>query len=139
MPREDALQSAMSKFRSSASRLNQLTDSAAAAVKQLEGFLQECGIGLHAFVRIPEFTESNEPAFLEWRRVGQAYRICVVLGAPEHETVKPWSDCTREVKLSAIAALPNLVTELATGIDKQAVAAQRAVETVTNVLKSLEG
>ena len=140
----DALSSAVSKLRASSARLNQLTDDAAATVKEVEEFLsQECSIGIPTYLCIHQATEEYEASrHLAYRRIGSTFRIALAWwrdGDPEDEFVKPWSDCSRDEKLESIKKLPDLLTEIARNVDHRIVASEKAVESVSQALQSLTG
>jgi hypothetical protein len=137
------LSTSIDKLRKSASRLNRITDQASETVKEVEAFLnKECSAGVQAFVKIKEIGEEEDSAayWLEYRRVGQKYRIAVTktypMGPPD-EDVKPWSDCARDVKLEAITKLPDLIQEIAKKLDEQIVAAEAGVNAAVAVLVAL--
>lgn len=141
----ESLSTSISKLRKSTARLNQITDQASDTVRELEEFLnRECSVGIHAFVKVKDvdngdFTFSQ---WLEYRRVGQKYRIAVVWGSdidPEEESVKAWSDCSRDEKLEAVAKLPDLIEVIAEKVNEKVESAQAAAGTAQAVLKALTG
>ena len=140
----DALSSAVSKLRTSSARLNQLTDDAAATVKQVEEFLgQECSIGIPAFVQIREATKPGElEEYFEYRHMGSGFRFVYVtspFNSPDDEHVAMWSNCGRDVKLETIKRLPDLLAEIAKKVDDRIVEAEKTMESVSQVLHSLIG
>lgn len=140
----DALSSAVSKLRTSSARLNQLTDDAAATVKQVEEFLgQECSIGIPAYVHIRQATKPGETdEYFEYRQMESGFRFVYVtapFNSPDDEHVKLWSNCSRKVKLEAIKKLPDLLAEIAKKVDDRIEQAEKTMESVSQALHSLTG
>ncbi len=138
-----SLPKSIDHIKDAASRLNAITDAASVTVRELENFLNEvCSIGIHAWVKVREDADQHVTStqYLEYRRVGQRYRIAVVWGNdvdPEHENVKPWSDCSRDEKLETVALLPELIEVVAKKVDEKIRDAESASLAVSNVLESL--
>lgn len=140
----DELSASIEKLRETSTRLNQLTDEANYTVQALERFLSdECSIGVFASVIVKSGGSGSEYAgsqYLEYRRVGSKYRIAVVWGdESQDEAVKPWSDCSRDVKLESVQMLPELLLALSRNVDQQVEAAEKATESVSQVLKTFKG
>lgn len=140
----DALSSAVSKLRTSSARLNQLTDDAAATVKEVEDFLgRECSIGIPSYLQIQKAAEpGDDDVFLAYCRIGSSFRIAHVrcpYDGSENEYVKPWSDCSRDVKLETIKKLPDLLTAIAKNVDDRIEEAEKTMRSVSQVLQSLTG
>ncbi len=140
----DALSSAVSKLRASSARLNQLTDEAAATVKEVEEFLgQECSIGISTSLQVQKAAEpGDDDVYLEYRRIGSRFRIAYVrcpYDGTQTEHVKPWSDCSRNVKLQIIKKLPDLLAAIAKKVDDRIEEAEKTMESVSQVLQSLTG
>ncbi|MDM4014982.1 hypothetical protein [Roseiconus lacunae] len=79
--------------------------------------------------------------YLEYRRVGNRFRIAVVWGwenDPENETVKPWSDCSRDDKLETLKKLPDLLVALTENVDTRITEAEATMESISAVLDPLK-
>ena len=135
------ISASLKTLRSAASHLNKLTDQANSSVELVESFLShECRIGAHAFVQVDD-EGGDITQYLEYRKIGSRYRIAVVYADEAGEDVKvtPWSDCSRDDKLETIKKLPELLVELLSKLNEQAIEAEKATETVHNVVKLLTG
>lgn len=126
----------MSRLRQSSARLNQLSDEAAATIKSTEEFLtKECSIGLYGSVVLEHYEEPGNYEFwkrLSFQKYKNKFRIVIVEYAsydPE-ESVKPWSDCDRETKISTIQLLPELLEDIAKSAEKKVQATEKALSTV---------
>jgi len=133
------LAEAIGRLHSSSARLNQLTDEANTTVKEVEDFLnKECSAGIFASVIVSETDFGSES--LEYRRVGQRYRIAIVWREFDNEmdpAVKPWSECSRDEKIETIERLPALIIEVAKRLDEKILDAEKAVVAVSQVLQNL--
>ena len=136
--------SALAKLKQSADILNAITDTASDSVKSIEEFLsKECSIGFHSYVcvRSPG-EETPESVFLEYRRIGNKFRIAVVevdALEPDREYLRAWSDCPRNLKMETIEKLPELIDKITEQVELEIVSANDAMHTVNDVLKSLTG
>ncbi len=140
------LDTAVAKLRASTESLNNITDNIADVVRQVEDFLNDaCSAGVHAWVTVSEQmderTGHSSYQGLEYRRVGQRFRIAVTWGwdaDPENEDVKAWAECTRDVKLDTAKKLPELVIEIAKKIDSRVTEAEQTTAAVSTVLRALK-
>ena len=135
---------ALLKLKQNADKLNAITDTASASVKSIEQFLSnECSIGFHSFVHVDGPNEDSPVSIhLEYRRIGNRYRIAVVeydASEPDREHARAWSDCPRNLKIETIEKLPNLIDKITERVESEIVSANDAMLTVNNVLKSLTG
>ncbi|MEW6330816.1 MAG: hypothetical protein AB1560_05075 [Pseudomonadota bacterium] len=135
------LSSSLEALRSTASRLNTLTNQANESVRLVEQFLsQECSIGIYAFVLVREISPDLS-LYLEYRKVGTRFRIAVVEGDPigEQERITPWSDCNRDTKLETITKLPELINTITQKLNEEIEKAEKATNSVIKSLKMLTG
>ncbi len=140
------LTSAVGRLRTSAARLNSLTDEVADLVREVEDFLNvECSVGVTASVKIEE--DENQDGswwqYLEYHRKGDRFRITVreghdFSGMPE-DCEKSWAEVTREMKLKAAEKLPQLLIAIADAVDKKVETAQAAKESIENLIGTDEG
>ncbi len=140
---------AVTGLRIASTRLNMLTDKAAAVVKQVEKFLNdECHTGVEASVLVSEHYAEDEPGrYVETRdlvycRIGQRFRIAVDWrcdGADVSSVPKPWSDCTREDKLETLEKLPDLLHAIAERLGGQIKKAEKSLATASAVTDALFG
>lgn len=135
--------SAISKLKSSTSKLNSLSDEAAETIKSVENFLsKDCSIGFDAYVEITELSDKQLNKYLEYRKIGNNYRIAVVtnrVNTDQELSVKAWSDCGRVTKIKSIKKLPDLIIDITEKVDEKITEAEVAAKTATNVLDSLTG
>jgi hypothetical protein len=141
------LSASIQKLRESASKLNQLTDQANLTVQTVEHLLRdECKVGTPASIRLNELPKNSglvnvtlsesQGDFLSFCKVGSNFRIAVVKKTPNEDTVTPWSDCPRDLKLETIRKLPDLVSKLIAEIDKRINDAEAALADVSGILNS---
>lgn len=113
----DELSDAVERLRTSAERLNRISDQAAELVRDVERFLEESRVGVSASVHIsygasdPDAVEAEWEDRLEYRRLDSGkFRIAVSRtyenAPPEEEEVRAWSECTRDQKLESLELLP---------------------------------
>lgn len=140
----DSISSAMSTLKNSADKLNTITNKAASTVKNIEAFLSsECSIGFNERVLIKKNDFSS--TYLEYRRVGSNFRITVTNSSntntilTKKETVKAWSDCSRDIKIESLEKLPDLIIAITKHVEKEITKADVARNTAMQVLNSLKG
>lgn len=51
---------------------------------------------------------------------------------------KPWSDCTREVKLQGFLKLPKLLTQIVENVEAEIREAEKVSATVTKLVQSIQ-
>ena len=141
--KEPDLPDAVQSLRSISPRLNAITDRANETVRDVEQFLNdECSIGLPAFTVI-SFDNGDEEdyagTYLGYVRVGPKYRIAVATldNASNIQSVKPWTDCSREEKLESFGKLPDLLARIAERAEEQIQTAEKAAKTVADTLAAL--
>ncbi len=139
------LHQAVQHLRAATSLLNQNLDEAGATVRAVEDFLNdECNVGIPASVTVSAGTDNDSGISfgteLSYIRIGPRFRVAVTRwndANPEDSTIKPWSDCTREIKMEAIRKLPELLVEVANQLDEHLKEAQAAIATAKSVLGAL--
>jgi hypothetical protein len=122
-------------------QLNDATDEAAQAVRQIESFLDECGVGLFFCLVVME-NEDNEAVHLLYQRVRDRFRIAVrvqnmdAMGIRDN-TLVPWAESPRHIKMLTFPYVPELlkvvVGGLAAEIDKTTSTTQLAGEIMAAV------
>jgi hypothetical protein len=124
--------------------LNALTDKANEVVRRTELFLREkCRVGGRASVPVPSLHEDDDPegpaweTYLEYERYKGDYRILVthLVDGDPHET-KPWAECSRDIKLKTLDALPELIGELLKKVRKQIADTQAKVDLLDGMIPS---
>ena len=135
-------------LRSSSSRLNQLTDEAAAIVRAVEDFLNtECSSGVRAFVQVSSTTEGY-PDYertvvqtLAYTRIGARFRIANIWSSDDEPDgqVKPWSDSTRDDKLATLEKLPELIAEISKALVHKIDTAEKSLAAASDLAKALVG
>lgn len=139
---DKTLSDALSRIRSESSRLNDVSDQLKETVKEIEQFLNEISLGIHAWAVVESADHPTDPSkFLEFRRIGSRFRFAVVTGAeatPEHELVKPWNDCSRVEKVETIQKLPELIAHLGKQIQERNKSAEASLGTAQAVLQQLQ-
>jgi hypothetical protein len=127
----------MARLQQSAAALNQISDTAAKTVKEVEGFLETCSIGVPAYVMFADGPSDDDHGYLAYVRVGNRFRIAVSFGEdPDREYVRAWSDCPRDIKLDSFAKLPELLAHIAKRADEKIVAATNAVNEIGKTFAS---
>lgn len=122
--------SSLRKLEDAAIRLNQLTDKGSEQVRRLEGMLNELSIGVTVAV---QFCETPKRSLEYRRRTDRSYHIAVVSHIP-YEEVKSWEQCSREIKLQAINALPELIEKLTLTIEAKISEAVEALARLSQIL-----
>jgi hypothetical protein len=131
------------ELQKSADDLNELTDKANEVVRRVEIFLGEkCRVGGYAGVNIlsDEVPSDEGPdceSYLVYDRYKGDYRILVAncVNGDEVEK-KPWAECSREVKLTALDFLPELISSLHAQVKEQIGAAQAKIERLDKMFPS---
>jgi hypothetical protein len=131
--------SAIESLRSLTPRLNAATDLANKTVRDAEEFLnEECSAGIPACVQFRS-SENGPGYFLEYKRIGQRFRIAVVQATDEGRelSVRPWSDCTRDEKLESFKKLPELLARIAKDVETMVNEAESTAKAVAASLAGL--
>jgi hypothetical protein len=127
-------------LRNLSTRLNTITDRANESVREVEKFLnEECSIGIKAHIKIRDIADGVPEANLEYRRVGSRYRIAVVeINEQGQDTkVKPWTDCSRNDKLSSFEFLPELLANIASSVEESLQEAETTARKVADAIAAL--
>ena len=158
-------QSAVAALRNITPKLNKVTDSANAAVREAERVLAEIGVGLPAEVQFDagDYRGGDEDGYsvrcrlLSFERVSGKFRICIVDetrsgSALEHDRfgdtvltgeavtsrqVFLWDQANRETRLEAVTVLGQLIEELAGKAQQVSERAEAAIQPATDILDSL--
>jgi hypothetical protein len=141
----DDLSVAFERLRTSTQQLNAICDSAAQVIRETEAFLEECHVGIPAYVEVKRDDVTGEGRYfdlvhLSYARYKGKFRISVVntpasASGPEDEAVRPWSESSRDEKLETLEFLPKLLIELAKSVDERKEKAKEAITTVTSLLQ----
>ncbi|AMV25338.1 hypothetical protein VT84_13135 [Gemmata sp. SH-PL17] len=125
----DELSAAIERLRTSTQRLNAATDAAAQLLKDVEAFLEEANVGVPASVSLgygaydAEAESPDWEDFLSYRRLNSKFRIALIRrdisSKPFTETVRAWSECTRDEKIDILAALPDLLIEISKRVNEK--------------------
>jgi hypothetical protein len=125
------------------SHLNDLTDRAAQTVQDVEKFLDSCNIGIE--VSVPIINQeigadaNKDIGHLEYRIVGRNRQSRIMVRDSSTNDVRAWSECTRDLKIKSIGALPELIRSLTSVVTHKLTEAERALEKVSQLLShSLE-
>ncbi|MHC4447690.1 MAG: hypothetical protein ACYSXF_07930 [Planctomycetota bacterium] len=126
-------------------QLNDATDAAGQAVRQIEAFLDKCGIGLFFCLVVME-NDENGAVHLVYQRVRDRFRIAVRAHnmpamAMRDNTLVPWVECPRNIKMLTFPCIPELlkviVGGLAAEIEKTTSTTQLAEEMMAAVQPGL--
>lgn len=117
-------------------RLNQLCDEGAATIRELEDVLEKMNVGVPASVKLVD--EDDGCGYWEiesfvYSRIGSRFRIGhyrADASGPDSVVEKPWSDCSRQIKIDTLHRLPDLVAAIADEVEKRAKLAETAIATV---------
>jgi hypothetical protein len=126
----------LSQIEHLAPQLNDATDAASRAVRQIEAFLDKCGINLSFCLVVMEDDEGGTMELL-YQRVRD--RSCVAVRvhnmpatAMRDNSLVPWLECPRHVKMLTFPHIPELlkiiVGGLAAEIDKTTSATELAAQ-----------
>lgn len=129
MPRivtlDEKLSRSLHRLRSSAAELNSLTEAIAETVARVERFLvAECQVGIETYVEIGLYDGVTYD--LGYRRLGNNWRIVLEARQPGVPN-RPWSDCSRDLKLWSAPALPALIEDLDEQVSNRVSRAQDAL------------
>lgn len=125
-------------LRYAAQQLNQAADNANEVVRETEEFLGDtCGIGVEKFVKV--WADTHRACSLGYARHDGKFRIIVKVDSRdgEYDLFKPWLESPRELKLSTVTGLPNLIDEIAEELNAGVALAKKAEEAISEVRKRL--
>ena len=140
------LSTQLHELQKSTDDLNAITDKANDVVRRAEIFLREkCRVGGWASVYIPIPEEDEDPeggptweTYLRYDRYKGDYRIVVEHSMDgEPHSVKPWAECSRDIKLETLEALPALIEELHKKVRKQIAGVQAKVDRLDSMIPSV--
>jgi hypothetical protein len=128
---EDDHSASLRQLRGASDELNALTDRANELVRRTERYLRdECHVGGTHHVHVPSMDVTAETSdgppgpdwatYLGYERYKGEHRIVVshLLDADPHE-IKPWAECSRDIKLKTLDALPELIQRLLETVNEQ--------------------
>jgi hypothetical protein len=128
------LSNALSELVDSARRLNDLTDQATTAVNVVEEVLGKLSIGIGVWVAFDSRAASkNKKWRLGYQRTGNDRKYRIVAAVPGVEPVT-WSELSRDLKLDAVTALPELVRTIATSVRERVERAESALAELSQIL-----
>ncbi len=133
VPMNDQFLSAVQSFKKSTTRLNELTDSASSGIVTLENYLAECSIGIEVAIVVDIGSEKVKVGYVN---LGRRQRIAVK--TPTDTVFKPWTECSREVKLKTIHYVPKLLEALAKKIDDEIKNAETGTSSIESVIRALD-
>jgi hypothetical protein len=101
-------------------QLNDATDEAGQAVRQIETFLDKCGVGLFFSLVVLE-NDDAEAVHLLYQRVRDRFRIAVRVQnmpamAMRDDTPVPWAECPRPIKMLTFPYVPELLKVIVAGL-----------------------
>jgi hypothetical protein len=101
-------------------QLNDATAEAGQAIRQIESFLDKCGVGLFFCLVVME-NEDNEAVHLLYQRIRERFRIAVrvqnmpTMGVRDNTPV-PWAECSRPLKMLTFPYVPELLKVIVGGL-----------------------
>lgn len=136
------LTGAVEALRSSTSRLNAVMDKAAATVQELEELMNDCGVGVPAWVTVTSRTDAGVTfnMGLAYERMGSRFRIGVYRDNdidPEDYQVRSWAECSQHEKLQTLPKLAALIAEISKQVESKIAEAEEASDSVRELLASL--
>lgn len=144
----DDLSMQLRELRKSTDELNTLTDKANDLVRRTENYLrEECRIGGPVHVHVASLDETVESpdgpewsTYLGYDRYNGELRIVVshLLDGDPRE-VKAWAECSRDIKLQSLDALPKLIKELLKKVREQVADIQAKVDLLDSTIPSSDG
>jgi hypothetical protein len=120
------LATTLEALRESSEKLNELTNKAQETVRTVEQYLADCSIGISTV----NVDEEGQRQRLGYYRHAGVFRIMVVT----QTKMTPWSDTPRDVRLSTIVKLPELLEAILKAVDDRVATAKVAVDSVKNFL-----
>ncbi|WP_029632241.1 hypothetical protein [Zavarzinella formosa] len=137
------IEEAVEKLRASTIQLNKASDELATIVRDVENFLESCGVGVSAEVVVQSYEdEHGQPkrdTVLGYGKYGGRFRVLV----SEHyyngadSDVSAWSDCSRDEKLLAAKKLPLLFAELVKSVETKTAETRELAAELTQELKPI--
>jgi hypothetical protein len=140
----DDLSVAVERLRTSTQHLNSICDAAAKVIRDVESFLEECHVGVSAYVEMHRVDETGMGHYsiegLSYNRYNGKFRICTYYvpcdaSGPEDEVERPWSESSRDEKLGSLEFLPQLIVEIAKNVEERKDKAEKAINAVTAFLQ----
>ena len=131
------LSNALDELSQSARRLNDLTDQATAAVVDVEQVLAKLSIGIAVWVPFESRTGTSTRWRLGYQRAGKERKYGIVVACADYATAS-WSELSRDVKLDAIAVLPELIRTIVERAKERIHRAEIALEEVSIILPLLK-
>ena len=132
------------KLRASTTLLNQAGDELSTIVRNVEAFLDECGVGVHAEVMVFESEdERGQPEFctnLGYSRIGGKFRIVVsemYYSSPESPYEKPWTYCSRQEKIMSAKKLPDLISSIIKQVEAKTTETREVAAKLAQELKPI--
>ncbi len=146
-PMNKDLSAHIAAIRNSTSRLNILSDELNDSCREVERILsEELKIGItgkvNAGTGLNEDTGAESNFILEYCRFSSKFRLVVRMESYDinvDPTLKPWSDCSRIIKVKTAEALPELLKAVSLKAQSTEQEIGNAVTTVNNVIKTLTG
>jgi inorganic pyrophosphatase len=144
----DDLSVAVERLRTSTQQLNTLSDSAAKVIREVEQFLEECHVGVSAWVEVKRIDVADESrcfstVLLSYQRHKSGkFRIVLVTTpfdahGPDAVIVCPWSECSRDDKIESLGKLPDLLVELSERVNEKTQMAEQALAAVGSLLRAV--
>ena len=136
------IEEVVEKLRASTALLNHAGDELNAIVREVEAFLDSCGIGVYAEVEVSrEEDEEGTPrsyTSLGYYRIGSKFRIAIVEGDYRSDPeAKPWSDCPRFDRLHTAKKLPQLISEITKQVEKSTLETRDVAAKLAQELKPI--
>lgn len=128
--------SLLASIEKQAKELNLLSDQANTLVKTIEDMLvNQYGIGITANIDVNVIIDSLEIYKLGFGKYKSSWKILIEYGfSYSHETISPWLECPREVKLHTISCLPVLLNDLNESLKQRLIDTKKSLNSVKNTL-----
>jgi hypothetical protein len=139
----DDLSVAFERLRTSTQRLNAISDAAAQTVRDVEAYLNGIQPGVEANVPIDDCYDDDERVgslILGFRGYGQQGMRIVHIFLPKgaksenDAEIHGWSEGSRDLKLRSFEKLPELLRQIAKGVEEQVAKAEKTVAEITACL-----
>lgn len=129
-------------LRTSTEQLNKSADHLIGLVLGIEQFLsEESNVGTPVYVPTPSPKDSSVHYLLGYQRYDKKFRIVVkkIITNPLgiDDVIKPWAECTRDVKIKTAKCLTQLISEIYEVIQSEFDELQEARKVAAAVLISL--
>jgi hypothetical protein len=132
----------LSQIQHLAPQLNDATAEAGQAIRQIESFLDKCGVGLFFSLVVLE-NDDNEAVHLLYQRIRERFRIAVrvhnmpAMGIRDNTPV-PWAECPRVLKMLTFPHVPELLKVIVGGLTAEIEKTTSTTQLATEMMDAVQ-